>query len=249
MLEIRNLCKNYESVRAVDGVSMDVPAGAIVGLIGPNGSGKSTLLSLVAGTQRADSGSIRVDGEEISHLPPHQIFQRGVVRSFQDPSLFFRMSALDNALLPAHPQRGENPLAAPWTRLWRKQEQSHTDDVLRIFDHLKLRHQFDKPAADLSGGQMKLLEIGRAMAGEPKMLLLDEPTAGVAPALAHDIFAEIANLRTQHGLTILVVEHRLEILFAFVDFLYVLHLGKVIATGTPAEISANALVKEVYFGE
>lgn len=249
MLQIRDLDKRYESLRAVDGVSLDVPTGAIVGLIGPNGSGKSTLLSLVAGTQRADAGSIRVDGEEISHLSPNRIFQRGVVRSFQDPSLFFRMSALDNALLPAHPQRGERPLAAPWQRLWRSEEETHTRAALTIFDHLRVRHQYDRPAADLSGGQMKLLEIGRAMAGEPKLLLLDEPTAGVAPALAHDIFVEIANLRARHGLTILVVEHRLEILFAFVDFLHVLHLGKVIATGTPAEISANAQVKEVYFGE
>ncbi len=249
MLEISDLHKNYENLRAVDGVSLSVPTGAIVGLIGPNGSGKSTLMSLIAGTQRSDSGSIRVNGEEISHLPPNRIFQRGVVRSFQDPSLIFRMSALDNALLAAHPQRGERPLASPWRRLWRKQEEAHTRAALTIFDHLKLRHQYNKPAADLSGGQMKLLEIGRAMAGEPKLLLLDEPTAGVAPALAHDIFVEIAALREKHGLTILVVEHRLEILFAFVDFLYVLHLGKVIATGTPAEISANALVKEVYFGE
>lgn len=249
MLDIRDLHKRYESLRAVDGVSLEVGAGKIVGLIGPNGSGKSTLLSLVAGTQRADGGSIRVDGAEIAHLPPNQRFQRGVVRSFQDPALFFRMSALDNGLLPAHPQRGERPLAAPWRRLWRREEEAHTRNTLNLFDHLKLRHQFEKPAADLSGGQMKLLEIGRSLAGEPKLLLLDEPTAGVAPALAHEIFVEIERLRAERGLTFLIVEHRLEILFAFVDYAYVLHLGKIIAQGTPDEIAGNAQVKEVYFGE
>lgn len=249
MLEIRDLHKSYEKLKAVDGVSLMVPEGKIVGLIGPNGSGKSTLLSVIAGVQRPDSGSIKLAGEEISNLPPNQVFRRGVVRSFQDPSLFFRMTALDNALLPAHPQRGESAWRAPFHRAWRREEEAHTRDAMELFHHLKLRHQYDKPAGDLSGGQMKLLEIGRALAGEPRVLLLDEPTAGVAPALAGEIFAEIAALRDQRGLTFLIVEHRLEILFAYVDFLYVLHLGKVIATGTPAEIAANALVREVYFGE
>lgn len=249
MLEVHDLHKSFESLNAVDGVSLHVPRGAIVGLIGPNGSGKSTLLSLIAGTLRADAGEIRLDGEPLRGLPPDQIFRRGVVRSFQDPSLFFRMSVLDNMLLPAHPQRGERPAAAPWLRLWRDEERLHASTAADLLDQLKLRHQLDKPAADLSGGQMKLLEIGRSLAGDPKLMLLDEPTAGVAPALAYDIFRQIAALRAKAGLTFLIIEHRLDILFDFVDTVYVMHMGQVIAHGTPAEIEANATVREVYFGE
>ncbi len=249
MLDVRDLRKSYDSLQAVAGVSMTVPAGAIVGLIGPNGSGKSTLLSLIAGTLPADGGRILFDGQEISRLTADQRFHRGIVRSFQEPSLFFRMTALDNALLPAHPQRGERPATAPFWRRWRAEEKQHTAAAIELFDHLKLRHQFDKPAADLSGGQMKLLEIGRSMAAAPRLMLLDEPTAGVAPALAYDIFQEIAALRRRAGLTFLIIEHRLDILFDFVEHVYVMHMGQVIAAGTPAEIEANPAVREVYFGD
>lgn len=249
MLELVEVRKAFDSLKAVDGVSMRVPRGAIVGLIGPNGSGKSTLLNLIAGTQRADSGQILLEGRDISRRPPHDIFRLGVVRSFQDPSLFFRMTVLDNALLPAHPQRGERPGIAPWRRLWRKEEKEHTVAACTLLDTLKLRHQAEIPASDLSGGQMKLLEIGRSLAGEPSLMLLDEPTAGVAPALAWDIFRQIAALRERSGLTFLIIEHRLDILFDFVDSVYVMHLGSVIAQGTPDEIEENAAVREVYFGE
>lgn len=249
MLELHDVHKSFDSLQAVAGVSMKVPKGAIVGLIGPNGSGKSTLLSLIAGTLPLDAGSVLLEGEEISHLPADQRFRRGVVRSFQDPSLFFRMTALDNALLPAHPQRGERPAIAPWWKLWRHEEKQHTAAAASLLDHLKLRHQVDKPAGDLSGGQMKLLEIGRSIAGEPRLMLLDEPTAGVAPALARDIFHEIAALRARSGLTFLIIEHRLDILFDFVEEVYVMHLGTVIAHGTPAQIEVNPAVREVYFGE
>lgn len=249
MLEVRGLSKSFDSLQAVDNVSMTVPKGAIVGLIGPNGSGKSTLLSLIAGTLPADSGSVLLEAEEIGALPADERFRRGIVRSFQDPSLFFRMTALDNALLPAHPQRGEKPAVAPWWRLWRSQEKQHAADAASVFAHLKLRHQIDTPASDLSGGQMKLLEIGRTIAGAPRVMLLDEPTAGVAPALARDIFHEIEALRERAGLTFLIIEHRLEILFDFVETVYVMHLGQVIAHGPPAVIEADPAVREVYFGD
>lgn len=249
MLELVDVRKSFGSLQAVNGVSLRVERGSIVGLIGPNGSGKSTLLSLIAGTQRCDAGSIRLDGQEISRKPPYEIFRMGVVRSFQDPSLFFRMTVLDNALLPAHPQRGESPGAAPWRRLWRAEEDAHTREACEILDHLKLGHQIEISAADLSGGQMKLLEIGRSLAGEPSLMLLDEPTAGVAPALARDIFAQIAALRDRSNLTFLIIEHRLDILFDFVDSVHVMHMGGVIARGTPSEIEEDAAVREVYFGE
>ncbi len=249
MLELRGVHKTFGSLAAVAGVDLRIEAGEIIGLIGPNGSGKSTLLSTIAGAHRPDAGEILFEGQPIGGLPPDQIFGRGLARSYQDPSLFFRMSALDNALLPARDQRGERVRFAPFRARWWGQERTITAEAAAILADLKLDERAQAPAADLSGGQMKLLEIGRTLMGEPRLLLLDEPTAGVAPALAYTIFEEIERMRTAHRLTFLIVEHRLEILFDFVDRLYVMHMGQVIAAGKPAEIEQNALVREVYFGE
>lgn len=249
MLTLSNLTKSFGSLLAVDGVSLTVPQGQIIGLIGPNGSGKSTLLSLIAGNQRADSGSIRFEEQEIGQAMPDEIFRLGLVRSYQDPSLFFRMSVLDNALLPVKAQTGEQARHAARHRRWGQQEEKNAQQAIAILDALKLRPQIGKAAADLSGGQMKLLEIGRSLLGQPKLLLLDEPTAGVAPALAYQIFEQIARLRAEQGLTFLIIEHRLEILFDFVDSLYVMHTGQVIAQGTPREIEGDERVREVYLGE
>ena len=249
MLELQNVSKHFGNLRAVDGVSLRVPQGQIIGLIGPNGSGKSTLLSLMAGTVQPSGGKILFDGHDITRQTADQIFQRGLVRSFQDPSLFFRMTALDNALLPVSAQRGERPTHAPWHHLWRKQEQTLASRAGGVLDQVQLGKQTNTLAANLSGGQMKLLELGRSLMGAPKLLLLDEPTAGVAPALAYTIFEQIEHLRVTQGITFLIIEHRLEILFDFVDSLYVMHLGKVIAQGKPDAIAADAQVREVYFGE
>lgn len=249
MLEVFDVVKNFGGLMAVAGASLRVDAGQIVGLIGPNGSGKSTLLSTIAGQYAPDGGSIRFEGAEIGGLPPEQVFRRGIGRSYQDPSLFFRMSVLDNALLPAHDQRGERPLAAPWHRRWWPQEQSLAQRAGGVLTDLKLMGRRNALASELSGGQMKLLELGRTVMGEPRLMLLDEPTAGVAPALAYAIFEEIERLRREQGLTFLIVEHRLEILFDFVDAVYVMHMGQVIAHGAADAVAADPLVREVYFGE
>jgi branched-chain amino acid transport system ATP-binding protein len=249
LLELRNLTKDFGGLRAVDDVSLTVPEGQIIGLIGPNGSGKSTLLNLMAGTLDPSAGHIHFDGHDITDLPPDKIFELGLARGFQDPSLFFQMTVLDNTLLPVRKQHGEHPWYAPWRRFWHHEEQTNThtaDDVLR---QVRLRQHYDHRAADLSGGQMKLLEIARCLMGQPRMLLLDEPTAGVAPPLAYQIFEQIETLRAEMGMTFLIIEHRLEILFDYVDSVYVMHLGQLLAQGTPAEIAANANVREVYFGE
>lgn len=249
MLALENVSKHFGQLRAVDGVSLNVPTGQIVGLIGPNGSGKSTLLNVISGSHATDGGSVRFDGAEISGLGPDAIFQRGLVRSFQDPSLFFRMTVLDNGLLPVKDQRGEQAAKALFHRLWRKQEETNALRVEAVLDGLQLRGQYEQMTSELSGGQMKLLELGRSLMGSPKMLLLDEPTAGVAPALAYRIFEEIERLRSELGITSLIVEHRLEILFDFADFIYVMHFGNVIAQGAPDEIASNEEVREIYFGE
>jgi branched-chain amino acid transport system ATP-binding protein len=249
LLELKDLSKAFGNLQAVEGVSLTVPQGQIVGLIGPNGSGKSTLLSLISATLPADSGQIIFDGQDISRKTAAERFQRGLVRSFQNPSLFFRLTSLDNALLPVKKQQGENPLWATWPRLWRKQEVALAQKAGQTLAELQLGGHYLTPASDLSGGQMKLLELGRSLMGDPKLLLLDEPTAGVAPNLAYTIFEKIEEMRQSLGLTFLIVEHRLEILFNFVDSLYVMHMGRLMAQGTPAEISANAQVREIYFGE
>ena len=248
MLDVRNIVKDFDGLRALDGVSLSVPQGKIIGLIGPNGSGKSTLLSAIARTLDVSGGQILFDGHDLTRASADTAFRRGLVRGYQDPALFFQMTALDNVLLPVKEQRGEQPWYAPWRRFWKLQEAANAVQGASLLGRVNLRRHFAKPASDLSGGQMKLLEIARSLAGQPKMLLLDEPTAGVAPALAYEIFQQIAALRDA-GMTFLIVEHRLEILLDFVDSLYVLHMGKVLAHGTPDEIAHNAEVREVYFGE
>ena len=249
MLTVQNVHKHFGDLRAVDGVSLAVPAGQIVGLIGPNGSGKSTLLNVISGTMQPDAGAIQIAGDEIAGIGPDKVFQRGLVRSFQDPSLFFRMTVLDNALIPVKGQQGEHPSKAPFHQLWRGQEEENARRAESVLADLQLREQVESLASDLSGGQMKLLDLGRSLMGAPAMLLLDEPTAGVAPALAYRIFEEIERLRREQGLTFLIVEHRLEILFDFTDSVYVMHLGRVIAHGHPDEIARNEQVREIYFGE
>lgn len=248
MLSIQNVHKQFERLIAVDDVSLRVEQGQIVGLIGPNGSGKSTLLNVTAGSLQADRGAITFDGHDITNRPANQIFDLGLARSFQDPALFTRMTVLDNMLLPKRDQQGEQPTQAPFHRRWRTQERTAAGTAYELLGQVNLQGHYDHATADLSGGQMKLVALSRMLMGEPKLLLLDEPTAGVAPALAYTIFERIADLRDA-GLTFLIVEHRLEILFAFVDYLYVMHLGNVIAQGTPREIEQNAQVREVYFGE
>jgi branched-chain amino acid transport system ATP-binding protein len=251
LLQLHDVRKSFERLQAVDGVSLTVPQGKIIGLIGPNGSGKSTLFALISGTLHADSGQIMLDGNDIAHRSPDQIFQLGLVRSYQDPSLFTRMTVLDNVLLPAKDQRGEKPSLslAPLHYTWRKQEKGLASAVGALLDQVKLRRHYSALASDLSGGQMKLLELGRSLNGAPRLLLLDEPTAGVAPTLAREIFQQIEHLRQSQGLTFLIIEHRLEVLFEFVDSVYVMHAGQIVAHGSPAEISANAQVREIYFGD
>jgi branched-chain amino acid transport system ATP-binding protein len=249
MLELHKVYKHFGGLMAVAGVSLRVEKGQIAGLIGPNGSGKSTLLSTVAGQYRPDAGRILFEGQEIGGLAPDRIFHLGLARSYQDPSLFFRMGVLDNALLPAKGQSGERPAVAPWHHRWWPQERQLAERTSDVLGDLKLLPRRDALASDLSGGQMKLLELGRTVMGEPSMMLLDEPTAGVAPTLAYAIFEEIERLRREHTLTFLIVEHRLEILFDFVDWIFVMHMGQVIAQGKPSQVAADPLVREVYFGE
>ena len=249
LLELNNIRKDFGGLRAVDDVSLSVPEGAIVGLIGPNGSGKSTLINLIAGSSDLSAGQVRFASQDISHLPSDEVFKMGIARGYQEPALYFKMTVLDNVLLPVKDQRGERPWYAPWRRFWQHEESAHAEAAVQALEQVQLLQHYDTLASDLSGGQMKLLEIARCLMGKPKLLLLDEPTAGVAPKLAYEIFQQIARLRDDYGITLLIVEHRLEILFDFADYVYVMHLGKLLAQGGVDEVANDAIVREVYFGE
>ncbi len=249
MLELKHVTKDFDGLRAVHDVTFTVYSGQIVGLIGPNGSGKSTLLDTISGIQQPTAGTVLFDGQNITHDPPNKVFERGIARGFQDPSLFFQMTVLDNTLLPVKKQRGEHPWLAPWRRFWINQERENTTQAGAVLQQVELRQHYDRVSSDLSGGQMKLLDIGRCLMGNPRLMLLDEPTAGVAPGLAYDIFLQIKAMNKSQGMTFLIIEHRLEILFDFVDYVYVLHMGGLLAEGPPETIADNAEVREVYFGE
>lgn len=248
ILAIEHVSKDFGGLRAADNVSLTLQPGQIVGLIGPNGSGKTTLLSLIDGTHQPTSGRILFEGRDITRLSPEAIYRLGIGRAFQDPALFFEMTVCDNAVLPAKNQRGETPWNAPRHRTWADQERVHSFKAYAALAQVNLTNHMVGLASNLSGGQMKLLEIARSTMGDPRLLLLDEPTAGVAPHLAYQIFEQIDMLRRQRGLTFLIVEHRLDILFDFVDTVYVMHQGTLMMRGTPDEIAADPQVREVYLG-
>lgn len=248
ILKLEGVVKCYESLRAVDGVTLSIKEGTVTGLIGPNGSGKSTLFNVISGLDRADEGKIWFRGIRIDNLPPHKIFSLGLVKSFQDPRLFLGMTVLDNLLVPPKGQIGENPLNAPIHSRWRAQEISLAKKSSDLLSRLLLKGLHKTLSAEISGGQMKLLEMGRTLMADPRMLLLDEPTAGVAPKLARDIFERLLALREEFNLTLFIIEHRLEVLFDYVEYVYVMHRGKVLAEGKPEEILENKVVAEVYLG-
>jgi branched-chain amino acid transport system ATP-binding protein len=248
MLEVRNVSKSFGGLRAVDNVSLEINEGSIIGLIGPNGSGKSTLFNLISGVLYPDSGEIYFEGIKIDNLPPYERFRLGICYSTQLPRLFKGMSVLENSLLPIKRQIGEKWLFAPIKRKWEFQEIKNTEKVLKNLEYIQLIELYNNFASELSGGQMKLLQLGRTLLGEPKLLLLDEPGAGVAPILAKDFFKRIIELREKENLTFFIIEHRLDLLFDIVDFVYVMDKGKIIAKGRPDEILQNPKVKEAYLG-
>lgn len=248
MLKLVNVVKSFGGLRAVDGVSLTINKGELVGLIGPNGSGKTTLFNVISGFYRLDKGEIYFLGERIDGLPPYEVFKRGLVRSFQNPRLFFGMTTLENALVSPPKQIGEKARHAPIHRIWTPQEINYANEAFELMKFLNLDQASRHVASELSGGQMKLLELERGLMGRPKLLLLDEPTAGVAPKLAREIFERIIELKKSYEVTFFIIEHRLEMLFDYVEHVFVMHRGKIIAHGTREEIVNDPLVKKVYLG-
>ncbi|HYB04173.1 MAG TPA: ABC transporter ATP-binding protein [Nitrososphaerales archaeon] len=248
ILKVENISKTFGGIEAVDGATLSIQRGSITGLIGPNGSGKSTLFNIISGTESKFGGKVFFEGQMINGMPPHRIFELGLGRTFQIPRLFTGMTVLENAMLGGKKQQGEDPLAAPFPQRWESGEMELARKAKDQLTALEISQLYTKLSSEISGGQMKLLQLANALAGEPKMLLLDEPTAGVAPRLAQDIFESIKKLSEDKGTTFFIIEHRLEILFKHVEKVFVMHQGQIIAAGSPVEIVKDAKVIEAYLG-
>jgi branched-chain amino acid transport system ATP-binding protein len=245
VLEAVNLRKNFGGLAAVDGVDLKLEEGRVTGIMGPNGSGKTTLLNLLAGLTKPDTGKIYLHGKDVTQLGPHQRYNLGLARSFQQASLF-NMSVLDNLLVADRGSTGES-LFAPFKK-WGIEEREAALRCFVLAEQADLKSKLESPSQELSGGQMKLLETARAMEKGSKVILLDEPVAGVLPELAHRILDTFRKSVKEQKLAAAIVEHRLEILFEYCDNVCAMDRGKIIAMGSPAEIRENKMVVESYLG-
>ena len=248
ILSVQQVSKSFGSLRALDGISIDVAERDVSILIGPNGSGKTTLINVVSGLYSPDSGRILLENRDVTGLPPYRLYDLGMARTFQIPALFWKLTVLENLLIAERGNPGENFLRSLLSRFWKDKEREATEKASRILDLLGLSRLWNHPAYLLSGGQMKLVEIGRALMSEARLLLLDEPVSGVNPTLAHEIFSRILKLRDEFGLTFFIVEHRLDIALRYVDDIFAMALGKLIASGSPNEVMNNKKVIEAYLG-
>jgi neutral amino acid transport system ATP-binding protein len=247
ILVAEHVRRSFGGVCAADVEHLDVPEGRIVALIGPNGAGKTTLFNVLTGFEHADSGRWTFEGQEIMGQPPYQIAREGMVRTFQLPRALARMTVLDNMKLAAARQRGERFLAALVRPIWRAQERHVEARALELLEWLGLAPLRNDYGGTLSGGQRKLLELGRAVMAEPGLLMLDEPTSGVNPALTDTLLDRIGALREQ-GVTVLFVEHDMDVVTRISDGVVCMAQGRVIAKGTPAEVVADPAVVNAYLG-
>lgn len=248
MLDLIDVSRSFGGARAVDGVSLQVAGGAITGLIGPNGAGKTTLFNLIAGSLPPSGGRIVLNGKDIAGAPAHARLAAGLARTFQIPRPFAAMTVLENVLLAAPKQSGESPFANWLTPVAvARQEQRNAAKAREIIEFLALTRLIASPAATLSGGQRKLLELARVLMAEPKIILLDEPAAGVNPTLLETIIDRIRTLH-ERGLTFLIVEHNLDLITRLCSTVHVMAGGKLLVSGTPDAVTQDARVVEAYLG-
>lgn len=248
LLRARGIRKAFGGLVAVDGMDIDVDAGEIVGLIGPNGAGKSTFFHCLSGFHIPEAGEAVFDGDDVTRLPMHRTARLGLVRTFQITRALARMTVHENLMLGPKGQVGEGLLGAFAFRRWKRQEREFAQRVDETLDRFELASLADEYAGALSGGQKKLLELARALMMDPRMMLLDEPMAGVNPTLAKRLMERIVELRDEQGMTFLLVEHDMETVFAYCDRVVVMAEGRKLAEGTPQEIQENAEVQEAYLG-
>lgn len=249
MLLIEKLSKRFGGLRAVDACCFNVEPGTITGLIGPNGAGKTTVYNLLTGFLKPDSGEVRLEDENITGLPPHRIFHKGVCRTFQIPRELKEMTVLENLMLVPPRQLGEkiwNPFFRP--RRVRQQERAICEKALDVLEFLQLAHLKDEYAGSLSGGQKKLLELARTMMVDPRLILLDEPGAGVNRTLLKRLANSIERLCKEMGTTFLVIEHDMDFIMRLCTPVIVMSEGRKLMEGTPAEVQQDQQVLDAYLG-
>ena len=242
LLQVRNLAKSFGGVRAVDAVSFDLPAGQLLALLGPNGAGKSTCFNMVNGQIKPDAGSILFEGREIAGLRPREIWRMGVGRTFQIAATFQSMTVIENVqmALISHQQK--------LFGLWRPARDHQREQALALLAQVGMAEQAERACSVLSYGDVKRVELAMALANKPRLLLMDEPTAGMATKERHALLALTKKLVVEQQLAVLFTEHSMDVVFAFADRLIVLARGKLIAEGDAASVRNNPLVREVYFG-
>ncbi len=249
ILTVQEVRKSFGGLMAVKDMSLEVTPGAITGLIGPNAAGKTTLFNLISGQHRLDAGAIYSNGERIDGLPPHKIFHKGICRTFQITRELKLMTVLENLMLVPPGQIGEN-LLSTWLRPWRVRAQEREIrekalEVLRFVDLIDLKDEY---ADSLSAGQKRLLELARTMMADPQLILLDEPGAGVNPTLMKRLVEYIQQLAFEHGVTIFLIEHDMDLVMNICDPVIVMSSGEKLAEGPPEVIRRDPRVLEAYLG-
>jgi branched-chain amino acid transport system ATP-binding protein len=241
-LAVKGLCKSFGAVRAVDAVTFSVAAGEFLALIGPNGAGKSTCFNIINGQLPPDSGEVRFDDRDIARLPPREICRRGIGRTFQIAATFGSMTVVENVQMALIAHKHET------YRLWCPAASYHRARALELLDQVGMRDAADRPCRELAYGDVKRVEFAIALASEPRLLLMDEPTAGMAPRERNDLIALVKRLVVERGISVLFTEHSMDVVFAFADRIIVLARGKLIADGDAKSIRDHPLVRQVYFG-
>ena len=250
MLEVTSLGISFGGLRAVDELSMKIEKGGLVGLIGPNGAGKTTAFNMLTGVYRPTDGGIRLDGQNLIGKKPHEICKMGVARTFQNIRLFSELSVLDNVKTGLHNQITYS-FAESMFHLasYRKKEKQMDEKAMELLSVFGLEGVADYRAANLPYGKQRKLEIARALATEPKLLLLDEPAAGMNPNETEELMETIEVVRKRFGVTILLIEHDMKLVSGICEYLYVLNFGRLLAEGTPKEVLSNPEVVKAYLGE
>jgi branched-chain amino acid transport system ATP-binding protein len=248
-LAVEGLTKRFGGLLALDGASFAVPEGSVTGLIGPNGAGKSTAFATIAGFHAPDGGRVALRGQDITGASPWALHRAGLARTFQIPRLFGRLSVIENLMVAAPPQSGER-LPAPWFARGRiaREEAALRARAEAVLARLGLARHAEAPATALSGGQKKLVELGRALMSGASLILLDEPAAGVNRTLLREIAQTIARLNREDGITFLLIEHDLDLVAELCHPVHCMAEGRVIASGTMAEVRADPVVAEAYLG-
>ncbi len=248
ILSISAVSKHFGGLTVLDGVDMELEQGKLYQLIGPNGSGKTTLINVVSGLLKPDDGKIIFDGNDITHKGLFDTYNTGLIRTWQIPQPFNTLTTMENFLISSGGNAGESFLMAPLRSKWKNDEKRITDKAMQIMEMVSLVEQKDISSQNLSGGQQKLLELGRAMMSGASMILMDEPIAGINPTLAHEIFAKISDLCKKQKITFLIVEHRLDIALQYADHVFAMDRGKIIAEGSSEDVIKHPKVVESYLG-